>query len=96
MANGRSISWLFRRVLAANIIYYSTKASLNLVAEMGITPDESYHQRRPSLKSVGLAVISTIRMRRMKDDWEKTKRVHESLTKKLESMRRSGARQRLT
>lgn len=57
---------------------------------MGITPDVSFRQRKPSLRTAGLAVIAGIRMRKMREEWANSKKLHDALVKKLESMRRVG------
>ena len=58
---------------------------------MGITPDISIRQKKHSLKIVGLAVLASVRMRKLQQDWASSKKLHESLLKKLEGMkRRSG------
>ena len=59
---------------------------------MGITPDITYHARRPTLKNTAIAIIALIRMRNMKEEWDKSRKVHEGLVKKLEMMRRTGQR----
>lgn len=59
---------------------------------MGITPDISYHSRKRSLKSVGLAVVAGIRMQRLSDEWKAQKKVHAQLVQKLEAMRRRSNR----
>lgn len=59
---------------------------------MGIHPDLSIHGRRPSLKTAGLAVIAAIRMKKWQQEWAASKKLHDGLMKKLESMRRGGQR----
>lgn len=68
---------------------YSNKADLKMLEEMGITPDMTIRERRPSLKAAGQAVIAAIRMKKMQRAWAGNKKLHESLLKKLEAMRRS-------
>lgn len=58
-----------------------------MIEEMGITPDLTVREKRPSLKAAGLAVIATIRMRKMKEAWAGSRKLHESLLKKLEAMK---------
>lgn len=60
---------------------------------MGITPDTSFraNNRKPSLRTAGLAVIAAIRMRRMREEWAGSRKLHDALVKKLESMRRGAA-----
>ena len=55
---------------------------------MGITPDISVREKKHSLKTVGLAVLGCVRMRRMQQDWAGNKKLHESLLRKLEGMKR--------
>lgn len=54
---------------------------------MGITPDISFREKKHSFKSVGLTVVACLRMQRMRDSWAGSKRLHESLLKKLEGVR---------
>lgn len=55
---------------------------------MGIHPDVSIHERRPRLKTVGLAVIAALRMKKWQKEWAAKQELHKSLVKKMESMRR--------
>ncbi|KAI7530674.1 hypothetical protein KC316_g17339, partial [Hortaea werneckii] len=64
------------------------KADLRLLEEMGITPDVSFRERKPSVKTVGLMVIAGLRMQRMQQAWQGNKKLQEQLVKKLEGMRR--------
>ena len=70
------------------MVINSNRADLKLLEEMGITPDVSFRERRHSLKTVGLMVVGVVRMKRMQETWAGSKRVQESLVKKLEGMRR--------
>lgn len=58
-----------------------------MLEEMGITPDVTVREKRPSLRAAGLAVVATIRMRKMQQAWAGNKKLHESLLRKLESMK---------
>ena len=66
----------------------SNKVDLQLLEEMGIRPDVPVREKKLSLKTVGLAVLASVRMQRMRAEWAEKERVHESLIKKLEAMRR--------
>ncbi len=55
---------------------------------MGITPDVSVREKKHSLKTVGLAVLGCVRMRNMAQAWAGNQKLHESLLKKLEVMKR--------
>lgn len=57
---------------------------------MGITPDISFRAKPRSLKSVGLAVMASIRMKKMAQAWAGSKKTQESLLRKLESMKAKG------
>lgn len=57
---------------------------------MGITPDISFREKKHSLKTVGLTVVACLRMQKMKESWAGSKKLQESLLRKLEGMR--GAR----
>jgi len=60
-----------------------------MLEEMGITPDHAVREKKPTLRTVGLAVMATVRMQKMQAAWAENKKVHESLVKKLESMKRT-------
>ncbi|KAK3079387.1 hypothetical protein LTS18_004985 [Coniosporium uncinatum] len=68
------------------------QADLRMLEDMGITPDQSFREKRHSLKSVGLVVVAGLRMTRMSGEWAASRKLHESLMKRLESMRRQGRR----
>jgi hypothetical protein len=65
---------------------------LKLIEEMGITPDVSIREKRHSLRSVGLMVIASVRMRKMQMEWAGNKKLHTALAKKVEQMRRQSRR----
>ena len=68
---------------------HSNQEDLNLISQMGITPDVTVHDRRPKLKS---AVVAAIRMQKLADGWAQNRKIHEQLKAKLESMRRNSGR----
>jgi len=70
----------------------SNQEDLNLISQMGITPDITVHDRRPKLKSAALAVIAAIRMQKLADGWAQNRKIHEQLKAKLEGMRRNSGR----
>jgi len=47
---------------------------------------------RPTIRTVGLAVVASIRMRKMQAEWRKSLRLQESLARKFEGMRRQSRR----
>lgn len=59
---------------------------------MGITPDISFRQKKHSLKTVGLTVIACVRMQKMQQAWAGSKKLHETLIKKLDAMKRKQGR----
>ena len=59
---------------------------------MGITPDITIHQRRPTLKSAALTVVAAIRMQKLAEGWAQNRKIHDQLKQKLESMRRASGR----
>ncbi|CAN9098053.1 unnamed protein product [Alternaria alternata] len=65
---------------------------LNLISQMGITPDITVHNHRPKLKSAIIAVVAAIRMQKLADGWAQNRKIHEQLKAKLESMRRNSGR----
>jgi hypothetical protein len=70
----------------------SNKEDLDLISQMGITPDMTVHERRPTLKAAGLAVVAAIRMKKMSEGWAQNRKIHEQLKQKLDSMRRQSGR----
>ena len=67
---------------------HSNKADLRLLEEMGVTPDQTIREKRPTLRTMGWMVIAILRMQRMASQWAGNKKLHESLLKRLEMMRR--------
>ncbi|KFY53966.1 hypothetical protein V497_08062 [Pseudogymnoascus sp. VKM F-4516 (FW-969)] len=65
------------------------KADLQILAQMGITPDRTTLPPRPSLRRVGWMVIACVRMKRGAEAWAKSRKVHERIVGKFEGMRRS-------
>lgn len=59
---------------------------------MGITPDQSFREKKHSLRTVGWMVVASVRMKRMRDEWSGNKKLHDSLLKKLEQVRRQSRR----
>ncbi|KAI9784421.1 MAG: hypothetical protein M1816_000845 [Peltula sp. TS41687] len=68
------------------------KADLRLLREMGVTPDLTPPKRKPSLRVAAHAVIATIRMRKMKDEWQVNVKVKEKLLATFEQTRRRAQR----
>ena len=65
-----------------------------MLREMGVKPKRvAEEERKPSLKKVGLMVIATIRMQKMQQAWAANKKLHETLMKKLEVMRKKQGRE---
>jgi len=60
-----------------------------MLEEIGVSPDVAVREKKPSLKSVGLAVVATVRMQKMQAAWAESKKVHDSLMRKLEGMKRT-------
>ncbi len=59
-----------------------------MLEEIGITPDRSIREKRPSLRSIGWLVLASVKMKRMQTEWAGSKKIHASLAKKVEQMRR--------
>ena len=69
-------------------LYNSNQENLRILEDMGVRPDMSYHERRPSLKSVAMAVRAAIKMRNMAEGWAANEKVHEALVRKAQQTRR--------
>jgi hypothetical protein len=61
---------------------------LQLLQQMGITPDRSIHVKKPSFRTVAIMVRAGVRMKRGAEQWAKSRQLHEKLVTKLEVMRR--------
>lgn len=59
---------------------------------MGIKPEKPIRERKPSLKIAAFAVIATIRMKKMKDDWQVNLKVKEKLLATMEQTRKKARR----
>jgi hypothetical protein len=59
-----------------------------MLQQMGITPDRTVHEKRPSFKEVAIMVRATVRMKRGAEQWAKSRKIHERLVTSLEVMRR--------
>ena len=55
---------------------------------MGITPDITIREKKRSLRTVGFAVIATLRMQKSQQAWAVNQHLRETLMKKLESMKK--------
>ncbi|KAH0543998.1 hypothetical protein FGG08_001765 [Glutinoglossum americanum] len=67
-------------------------ADLRMIEEIGISPDRSIRERRPRMRSVIWLVVSCVRMRRMQQEWGASKKLHASLAKTMEQVRRRSRR----
>ncbi|KAI9822425.1 MAG: hypothetical protein M1827_000144 [Pycnora praestabilis] len=63
-------------------------ADLQMIEEMGITPDRSIRDKRPSLRSVGWMVLASVRMKKMQGEWASNRRIHATLARKVEQTKR--------
>ena len=70
----------------------SNHADLNMIAQMGISPERSIRDKTPSLRSVALMVIASLRIRRRQEEWARTKLVKESLVRTLQQTRKKSRR----
>ena len=86
-------SFIHTCYVTATNIFYSNKADLRLLEEMGLTPDESIRQKTPSLRAVGWAVVAAQRMQKMCADWASNVQVQQSLLRKLDQVRGGGGRE---
>lgn len=59
-----------------------------MIEEMGITPDRSFHERRPSLRSVVFMVMAAGRISKREKEWRGQVRVKEGLVRCLEGLKK--------
>lgn len=73
------------------VIPHSNKADLALLQSAGVQlparPTATEEKKRPTLKAVALMVRATIRMRTGAEQWAKSRKIHDALVAKVESMR---------
>lgn len=48
----------------------------------------SFREKKHSLRTVGLMVVASVRMKKLQEQWAPQKKLNEVLLKKLEGMRR--------
>lgn len=74
---------------SANTCGCSNKADLALLQSTGVQPPvRPTKEKKTTLKTVSLMVRATIRMKKGADQWAKSKKIHEALIAKVESMKR--------
>lgn len=71
---------------------YSNQADLRLLEDIGITPDQTFRESRPSLRAAVLAVMAVRRMQKLSEDWASKKRSQAALMSKLEGMKKTKAK----
>jgi hypothetical protein len=54
---------------------------------MGITPDRTIRERRPTLRTVAQMLVFCFRAKRLSGQWAEKRKIQESLNRKLESVR---------
>jgi hypothetical protein len=59
-----------------------------MLQQMGITPDRTIREKRPSFREVAIMVRATVRMKRGAEQWAKSRSIHERLVTSVEAMRR--------
>jgi len=62
-----------------------------MIEQMGIYPDRTVREKRPTLRAVAKAVVAAIRIKKRKDGWEVNKEMQAQLAKTLEKQRRRGS-----
>ena len=65
----------------------SNKADLQLLQEMGVTPDVSVREKKVSLKTVMLGVLAMVKMRRRAEGWQESKALQEVLVRQMKKQR---------
>jgi hypothetical protein len=63
-----------------------------MIEEMGISPDRSIRERRPRVRSVVWLVLACVRMKKMQQEWAGSKKLHASLARTMEQVRRRSRR----
>ncbi|KAI9834217.1 MAG: hypothetical protein M1819_003055 [Sarea resinae] len=76
-------------LMQINMYTICNKAELQILADMGLTPDRSIREKRPTFKVVAWMVLSSVRMKRLQSQWAENKTLYNTLLKKREQARRA-------
>jgi len=60
-----------------------------MLQQMGITPDRTIHEKKPTLRTVAFMIMASVRMKRGAEKWAKSRKIHERLVTSLEVMKRT-------
>lgn len=66
----------------------SNKADLQMLQQMGISPDRTIIEKRPTLRVVALMVMASLKMKKGAKEWAKSRKVHDRLVERVEVMKR--------
>lgn len=87
----RAAAAYVKRYMGLQIDLYQAcnKADLALLQSTGVQlPPRPVREKKPTLKMVAIMIRATIRMRKGAERWAKSKKIHEALIAKAESMKR--------
>ncbi|RPB25465.1 hypothetical protein L211DRAFT_836189 [Terfezia boudieri ATCC MYA-4762] len=78
-------------LMQINLYSSCNEANLQMIEQMGIFPDRTIREKRPTLRAVAKAVMAAIRIKKRKQGWDTNKEMQVQLTKTLEKQRRRGS-----
>jgi hypothetical protein len=71
---------------------YSNKADLELLRSTGIKlPPRPIKEKKATFRTVAFMIRATVRMRKGAEQWAKSRKIHEALVAKVESMKKKEA-----
>jgi hypothetical protein len=73
-------------------VRHSNKADLALLKSTGIQlPSKKIKEKKATFRTVAIMVRATIRMKKGAEQWAKSRKVHDALVSKIESMKKKEA-----
>jgi hypothetical protein len=66
-----------------------------MLQQMGISPDQTIIEKRPTIRTVALMIMAASRMKKGAKEWAKSRKLHERLVERVEVMKRQQKRERI-
>jgi hypothetical protein len=75
------------------IVFNSNKADLALLRTTSVAlPERPKPVKKATFRQVAIMIRATIRMKKGAEQWAKSRKIHDSILAKVESMKQKGAR----
>ncbi|KAI9834453.1 MAG: hypothetical protein M1826_002607 [Phylliscum demangeonii] len=76
-------------MMQVEMYHNCNNVDLEMLAEMGITPDRSIREKKPGLRSFVLLAVAVVRMKKLKEQWAQTVKVKEKLVATFKQSRKN-------